>query len=303
MTTTMPMSTTVTVLGLGAMGSAFARAFLTDGHAVTVWNRTQERAARFEEVGAQVATSIADAVAASPVSLVIVSDYASARAMLDTPEVRAALDGRVIINLTSDEPEAASAFAPWIAEHGAQYLDGRVGCYPRSIGTAQSNIIYAGDRDAFAAWEPLLRSLGSDLRHVGEDIHVANALAASMYSVFHHGVLVSYYEAAAMAARYGIPVQESLALARQTLRTVEDAIVRGTGQCAAGRYDGGEATLDTHAKAVAHSRQSMIDVGAEHALADAVLAHLERACAAGHGHQELSALFPVLSNGTPPSAP
>lgn len=34
----------VTVLGLGAMGTALATAFLTNGHPTTVWNRTRTRA-------------------------------------------------------------------------------------------------------------------------------------------------------------------------------------------------------------------------------------------------------------------
>ena len=40
--------TDVTMIGLGAMGSALARAFIGAGHSVTVWNRT---AARIEATG------------------------------------------------------------------------------------------------------------------------------------------------------------------------------------------------------------------------------------------------------------
>ena len=38
------LPTTVTVLGLGGMGSALARALLRGGRNVTVWNRTPSRA-------------------------------------------------------------------------------------------------------------------------------------------------------------------------------------------------------------------------------------------------------------------
>ena len=33
----------VSVIGLGAMGSALARTLLRDGHRVTVWNRTSSK--------------------------------------------------------------------------------------------------------------------------------------------------------------------------------------------------------------------------------------------------------------------
>ena len=36
-----PNMSNVTLIGLGAMGSAFAKALRTGGHATTVWNRTQ----------------------------------------------------------------------------------------------------------------------------------------------------------------------------------------------------------------------------------------------------------------------
>ncbi len=44
--------TDVTMIGLGAMGGALARAFLGAGHAVTVWNRTASKADAFLELGA-----------------------------------------------------------------------------------------------------------------------------------------------------------------------------------------------------------------------------------------------------------
>ena len=46
----------VSVLGLGYMGSALARAFLAKQHAVTVWNRTASRAQPLAEAGYPVMT-------------------------------------------------------------------------------------------------------------------------------------------------------------------------------------------------------------------------------------------------------
>jgi hypothetical protein len=38
------------------------------------------------------------------------------------------LDHRVIINLMSGDAELAKQFEAWVGEHGARYLDGRIGC-------------------------------------------------------------------------------------------------------------------------------------------------------------------------------
>jgi glutamyl-tRNA reductase len=54
----------VPVIGLGAMGTALARALLCDGHHVTVWNRTSAKAGPLVREGAVLAPSVASAVAA-----------------------------------------------------------------------------------------------------------------------------------------------------------------------------------------------------------------------------------------------
>ena len=59
--------TDVTMIGLGAMGGALARAFLGAGHGVTVWNRTSSKSDSFLALGANGAPSITEAVKASPI--------------------------------------------------------------------------------------------------------------------------------------------------------------------------------------------------------------------------------------------
>ena len=62
-----PEMTDVTMIALGAMGSALARAFIGAGHSVTVWNRTAARMKPLVSLGATAASSPADAAIASPV--------------------------------------------------------------------------------------------------------------------------------------------------------------------------------------------------------------------------------------------
>jgi 3-hydroxyisobutyrate dehydrogenase-like beta-hydroxyacid dehydrogenase len=69
------MKNEVSVIGLGAMGSALVRALLHNGHRVTVWNRTSAKAVPLVRDGAVLAPSAASAVGASPMVLVCVEDY------------------------------------------------------------------------------------------------------------------------------------------------------------------------------------------------------------------------------------
>ncbi|MFB9640637.1 NAD(P)-binding domain-containing protein, partial [Streptomyces spiralis] len=84
----------VTVLGLGPMGRALATAFLESGHPTTVWNRTASKADALAARGASRADSVADAVAASPLTIVCVIDYDAVRAV--TEPAAGALRGRTL---------------------------------------------------------------------------------------------------------------------------------------------------------------------------------------------------------------
>ncbi|WP_280485853.1 NAD(P)-binding domain-containing protein, partial [Nocardia cyriacigeorgica] len=97
----------VTVLGLGAMGRAFVATLLKGGRSVTVWNRTPGKDAELVAAGASSAASLTDAIAASPVIIVLLLDHASVHATLDP--VADQLSGRAVINLTSTTPEESRA--------------------------------------------------------------------------------------------------------------------------------------------------------------------------------------------------
>lgn len=285
---------TVSIIGVGDMGTALARTALAAGYRVTLWNRTQARLERFRDTAAQIAGSPADAVAASSVSVLILADYATAWEVMDTDSLRPLLSGRVIVNLISGEPQPADEFGSWVIERGARYLDGRIGSYPSDVGTKNSAMIYGGDAEAFAEYEPLLRCFAPEMRYIGSDIRAANALAAAMYSMYHHAVNESYYEAIALAARYGVSPADCLPLARQQLQIAADALGRGTQMCLDDRYEGDQSSLETHLGALGRTQRVLIDAGAPHAITDGMLEHLQAAVAAGLGSRQLAGLFPFL---------
>ena len=87
-------SLTVSVIGLGNMGSALANAILEAGHELTVWNRSSERCRRFAAEGASVASSVGDAVSRSDVVVVCVRGYDAAVALFDDLAIVGSLAGR-----------------------------------------------------------------------------------------------------------------------------------------------------------------------------------------------------------------
>ena len=62
------------VLGLGTMGRAMAGSALRNGIPTVVWNRKPDVARRLADQGAEVATSVADAVKAASIAITMVTD-------------------------------------------------------------------------------------------------------------------------------------------------------------------------------------------------------------------------------------
>lgn len=110
------MNEPVTVIGLGPMGRAMTGALLDAGHPVTVWNRTASRADGVVARGAVLAASPAEAVRASEVVVLSLTDY---QAMYDVLGPVEDLSGTVLVNLSSDSPETTRAAAAWAARRGA----------------------------------------------------------------------------------------------------------------------------------------------------------------------------------------
>jgi 3-hydroxyisobutyrate dehydrogenase-like beta-hydroxyacid dehydrogenase len=178
-------TTPVTVIGLGAMGTALARAFLHGGHPTTVWNRTKEKVDILVAEGATGAATVADAVAPSKLLIACVLDYPAAHVTLDP--VGDMLAGRAIVNLTNGTPQQAREMGSWAAAHDAEYLDGGIMAVPPMIAQPEAVLLYSGSRSTFESHERDLARLGTG-KYLGADPGLASlhdlALLSGMYGMF-----------------------------------------------------------------------------------------------------------------------
>ncbi|MFF3591733.1 NAD(P)-dependent oxidoreductase [Streptomyces sp. NPDC002387] len=177
--------TSVTLLGLGAMGTALARTWLATGHPLTVWNRTPARVAALAAEGASAADSAAEAVAANTLIVVCLLDDAS----VDEALAGADLADKDLVNLTTSTPAQARARAEWARERGARYLDGGIMAVPPMIGVPEAGgyVFYSGSRELFERHKETL-GIPAATTYVGEDAGFAAlhdvALLSAMYGMF-----------------------------------------------------------------------------------------------------------------------
>lgn len=278
----------ISVLGLGSMGSALARAIQQAGHTLTVWNRSPRKMQPFVDGGAGGADSVAAAIGASPVTLICIDDYAATRRMLDTGDVTPLLPGRTVIQLSTGTPLEARASAEWFGGHDVAYIDGAILGGPRNVGTESGRILFAGPEPAWRQVEELMSCLGGLVRYLGENIRAASALdlgwLCQRYGLFLgviHGAYICESEDVSVGL-YATMFPEG-----DRARSIAEIIHSGD-------FTETGATLAVWEGALQRIQQQAADAGLNGEIPDFASSFFQRAIAAGHGEEDVSALIKVL---------
>ena len=190
----------LTMLGLGAMGTAVTKTLIDNGHDVTAWNRSPGKIRGIVESGGQGAGSLKQAIEASQIVMVCIHGYKATRQMLDDPEIVPLLRGRTIMQMSTGTPAEARAAQTWINERGGHYLDCAITVYPSSIGRSDGQLLFSGEREAYDRCTPFLGCLGGDIRYLGTKVGAAAALDMA---------IVSRLVTITVATVYGIHICES----------------------------------------------------------------------------------------------
>ena len=155
----------VAILGTGKMGGAMARRLNSEGHELTLWNRTRKRA---EALGVgKVAATPAEAAESADVVISILTDADAVRAAyLGEDGAANAARGQVFVEMSTAGPDVSAEIAPQIERAGAQYVEAPVlGTIP-AVEAGSLVVLAAGDEAAIERARPVLQALG-EVRRVG----------------------------------------------------------------------------------------------------------------------------------------
>jgi 3-hydroxyisobutyrate dehydrogenase-like beta-hydroxyacid dehydrogenase len=290
------MKRNTSVIGLGTMGSTLARLLLRNGYPVTIWNRSPAKAEPLRSDGAAVAPSPAAAIAASPIVVVCVYDYTAATAILDKPDVRAALADRVLVQLTTGSPQEARDGEQWARRHGARYIDGAIQAAPSQMGRPDTTILVSGAADAYRRVEPVLSVFGGNVRYLGEQIAAASTMDLATLS-YVYGAMAGFFHGARVAEAEGLGVDLYGALVAEISPTFGD-FFRHEGQVVqSGNYEVSESPLRISVEATKRLVDAARAAGINAEFPIFVSRLLERAMIAGYGDEEVAALVKVLREG------
>jgi 3-hydroxyisobutyrate dehydrogenase-like beta-hydroxyacid dehydrogenase len=149
----------VAILGTGKMGGAIAQRLSAEGHTLTLWNRTRQRA---EALGiGEVAATPADAVANADVVISILTDADAIRgAYLGPRGAVSAARSQVFIEMSTAGPDVIQELQPAIERAGAKFVECPVVGSTSAMETGKGLLFAAGDDDALEQARPVLESLG-----------------------------------------------------------------------------------------------------------------------------------------------
>ncbi|WP_396911864.1 NAD(P)-dependent oxidoreductase [Mycolicibacterium sp.] len=283
------MTATVSVLGLGPMGKAFAGALVSAKYRTTVWNRTPGKADALRARGAMWADTPAQAAAAGDLILVNVVDQAATDSVLTA--AGDALAGRVVVGLSSDIPDSAHRTEALVAACGGRYLDGAIMTPTDTIGTPSASILFAGPQDLFDTHRPVFEALAT-VSWVGEDIGRAAAFDVALLDVFWTSVS-GFVHALAMAGAHGIPPTELLPHANNIAAILPPIFGEIAQRVEADRHTEPSASVSSVAASVRHLIAASEAAGLDAGALEAFRGYVDAAVDAGHGADEISRIRPI----------
>src|SRR5881275_1465583 len=149
-------------VGLGVMGSSVTRRLLAAGHAVTVWNRTREKAEPLLEAGAQWTGSPREVAERSEIVFTMVTNTAAVQAVTsgDDGILAGLAPGKIYVDMSTASPANTRALAEQVAAIGAQMLDAPVSGSVITLEEGKLSIMVGGDDPTFERVRPVLEAIG-----------------------------------------------------------------------------------------------------------------------------------------------
>lgn len=276
----------VAVLGTGIMGAGMARSLLREGLAVTVWNRSTEKAKPLADDGARVADAAADAVAAADVVVTMLFD-ADAVADVMAGALDHTREGAVWLQTSTVGPAGTARLADLAAGKGVAMLDAPVLGTKAPAENGQLVVLASGPSALRETVAPVLDAIGQKTQWVGEELGDASKLKLAVnawIATVVHGVAQS------MALARGLGLDPQQFLDAVSGQAVDAPYVQLKGKAMIAGDFTPSFELDGVIKDVDLVLAAMDEAGTDPTLARAMRDRFAAAAAEGHGEEDMAAV-------------
>ena len=172
----------ISIIGLGSMGSALAKALLKSKFEIYIWNRTLSKAKELNHKESNICLSPKEAIEKSELIIVCLLNYKVWSEIIDSDLKNIDLNGKTIIQLTTGNVEEVLNHNEWVKKQQGNLLEGAIICFPTQIGTIDSSIIVSGDKKIINNYDEVIKILSPIYTNLGTNLISPTVLSRAMIS-------------------------------------------------------------------------------------------------------------------------
>ncbi len=284
--------TTIGYLGIGVMGQGMVPNLVKAGYEVRAYNRTPAKAEAMRAHGAQVVTTVTEAVQGADLVMYCLSNDDAVEQLVwgDGGVLASVSPGQVVVDTSTVHPELSLREYQAFAERGVAFLDAPVFGSRNEAAGGGLWIVVGGDEAGFAQVQPVLEVLSETLHYMG-----GPAKGASMKLVGNLVVamqLEALGEAMVMAQKAGLDPRAVLGVLHVT--DFKSPIFDGVGAALVARDFGVHFALKHMLKDANLIARFAQDLNSPIPAAAAVRETIKGAVNQGWGEENASALIKML---------
>ena len=152
----------IAFIGIGLMGFPMAKNLLKFGYNLKAYNRSQDKADRLKEFGAEISVSIKDVVTNSDIIITMLTDDNAVEKVMGSDEFISNIkEGATVIDMSSVNPVLTIKYSKKLKEKKIDYLDAPVSGGTIGAEEATLAIMVGGDEETFKNCYDLLKKMGN----------------------------------------------------------------------------------------------------------------------------------------------
>ena len=149
-------------IGTGLMGLPMAKNILKAGYNLKAFNRSQNKAAPLKDQGAEISSSIKEAVSDSDVVITMLTDDTAVDEIMGSSDFLGSLKSEAtVIDMSSVKPSTATNHGNNLKSKNINYLDAPVSGGTIGAEEASLAIMVGGEQDVFNRASEILKTMGN----------------------------------------------------------------------------------------------------------------------------------------------
>jgi 3-hydroxyisobutyrate dehydrogenase-like beta-hydroxyacid dehydrogenase len=281
-------NSTVGVIGLGLMGSAFASNLLLRGYEVHVYNRTKQKAEPLIAKGAVLHPSAKDLASSVDIVMTSLTDQSAidSVALGETGFLSSMRKGSLWIDLSTIDPTASVRHAEAAKNAGVDRLDAPIVGSEDLASLGELVILVGGSSEVFQKYQNFLNELGKTVCYLGTD---GNGHKMKLDVNLYLGLIgESFSEALVLSQKQGFDAMTFVQIINKTPH--KNAFSEGKGpKIAAGNFEAAF-SLNNLLKDLKLADKQASETGAILPMSKVALAQYSNAAEGGDGDKDFSVI-------------